>query len=271
MGFYRVLATGRLLTDFIFVRKISNLLRRVTSGVLRSAAVALICMLGSRPLIAAEVLREGERLRIIGEITQRLVAEIGAKDRLEGVRSIEITSPGGELLPAIVLARWIREAGINVKVSGICASACANYIFPAGRQKFIAADALLVWHGGAFQRNFVEFVDEFEAVSERIDVGVGLEGDSDYLKRSQEKYINIKVQQAQERKFYELIGVDKSLPIVGKLDAMGKVWTLSIDAMSRLGIRGVVAPEQYASIEYIEKWKSGYFGRADALQIDLIE
>lgn len=243
----------------------------LNAGLLRPVAALLICFFGSGHLLAAEVLRDGARLRITGEITQNLIAKIGAKDGLKDVGTIEITSPGGELLPAIVLARWIREAGVNVEVKGICASACANYIFPAGRRKLISADALLVWHGGAFQKNFVEFVDEFESVSERVDVGMGSEGDLGYLNVNREKYVNMKVQQAQERKFYEFIGVDGRLPIIGKLDAMGKVWTLSVDAMFRLGIKGVVVPENFGSLEYIEKWKLSYFGRTDVLVISLVD
>lgn len=43
----------------------------------------------------------------------------------------------------------IHQKKIDIEVRSVCASACANYIFPAGINKKISPDSYLLWHGSA--------------------------------------------------------------------------------------------------------------------------
>ncbi len=43
---------------------------------------------------------------------------------------------------------YIYKNGLSVDVRSVCASACANYIFPAGKKKYLDKDSYLLWHGG---------------------------------------------------------------------------------------------------------------------------
>lgn len=63
------------------------------------------------------------------------------------VARLRIRSGGGEVGGAIELARWVHANGIDVEVDGACFSSCANYIFPAGRKKYIVGKGIVGWHG----------------------------------------------------------------------------------------------------------------------------
>jgi hypothetical protein len=66
-----------------------------------------------------------------------------------GVEKVHLRSPGGTVAAAIEIAREIRKRNIDVVVDGRCASACANYLFVAGRRKSVVGDGILLMHGGA--------------------------------------------------------------------------------------------------------------------------
>lgn len=50
---------------------------------------------------------------------------------------VVISGPGGEATPAMAIARNIASGRYDVVVGDTCASSCAQYLFPAGRRKYI--------------------------------------------------------------------------------------------------------------------------------------
>lgn len=62
-------------------------------------------------------------------------------------KMVVVKSVGGSGLDAASIGLHILEKRADVAVFDVCFSACANYIFLAGRRKYLAADALLAWHG----------------------------------------------------------------------------------------------------------------------------
>jgi len=69
---------------------------------------------------------------------------------------LAITSAGGSLMVGIDMGEWLVLNKLSVKVEKYCLSACATFIFPAGKEKYLGAQALLLWHGGAHQANLFE-------------------------------------------------------------------------------------------------------------------
>jgi len=69
--------------------------------------------------------------------------------------TLKITSTGGHGLAGILIGRFVKEKGMGVQVHKYCASSCANYVFPAGKQKRLSDDALVMYHGGYFQENLL--------------------------------------------------------------------------------------------------------------------
>lgn len=71
-------------------------------------------------------------------------------------KELIINSLGGDFAAAVAIGKLVKLKGLNVKVEGACASACANYIFIAGNKKIIARNAVVLFHGGMQQEGFFD-------------------------------------------------------------------------------------------------------------------
>src|SRR4249920_2997236 len=61
-------------------------------------------------------------------------------------RMVRITSGGGDVNLGMDLGDWIFQHQLDVEVLDHCMSSCANYVFPAGKTKFLNPDSILMWH-----------------------------------------------------------------------------------------------------------------------------
>jgi len=100
-----------------------------------------------------------DTLTLTGKITPQVFFE--ARDCLVRSTAKEKTfvvaeSPGGDWESALALGMLIHRHGWNVEVVDFCASACANFIFPAGKKKYLHGESLLLYHGGPHQKNMHE-------------------------------------------------------------------------------------------------------------------
>lgn len=214
---------------------------------------------------------QGDALIFDGEFetatVRSAIAEVGRRD----VRRVVVTSRGGDVLSGLMFAEWIHSRGMDVEVRGICASSCANYVFAAGRRKTLAAGSLLIWHGGAFQQNFVAFAKAYEAALWRREMGQPEREDTKLLQAS-ERYEMVKLQQARERDFYAAVNVDPALPSLGHLKPEPHLpWTLTPGAMSEAGLRAVSVPPGYATSAYLNEWKTQRYGEAQAPAISVLD
>ena len=82
-----------------------------------------------------------------GQITNESYSAILKIIGTNKITNISINSIGGDVENALKIAGYIKKNELNVTVRSVCASACANYIFIAGKNKFIGADSYLLWHG----------------------------------------------------------------------------------------------------------------------------
>lgn len=129
-------------------------------------------------------------------ITQKSVNKAIKLGNQYHIHKLIIDSPGGHPYPGMKLGRWIYKHKINIQVYNLCASACANYIFPAGHIKYIKKNDILGWHGGAYSHL------------------------SWQKKWSQKDIVSIKKYfkkwQKAETNFYRYIHVNPNLPILGQ-------------------------------------------------------
>ena len=51
----------------------------------------------------------------------------------------------------MLIGEWVFDHDIDVIVEELCFSSCANYIFTAGNNKTIEAEAIVGWHGSHHQ------------------------------------------------------------------------------------------------------------------------
>lgn len=87
-----------------------------------------------------------DQFRISGYISAR-IAGLAHAALEHGVRTIRITSGGGDILPALSLARDIHRHHATVIVEGICGGACANYLFLAAAKRTVRPGALVIFSG----------------------------------------------------------------------------------------------------------------------------
>ena len=150
-----------------------------------------------------------------------------------------ITSKGGETFAGMDLGLWVHRNALNVTVMEYCLSSCANYVFPAGSNKFLEAGAALAWHGGALQE---EWGDPCSDLPRSIlEEGVSCE---DVQALQQEKLEEFKTA---EKAFFVEIGVDQRVTVLGQYpeydcrgDTASLGWDYSIPDMGRLGIENII-------------------------------
>ena len=87
-------------------------------------------------------------LRINGHIDAAVAARMH-EALAQGPRTIRITSTGGDRLPALALARDIRQVHASLIVEGLCGGPCANYLFPAAAKRTVSPGGLVIFSGTA--------------------------------------------------------------------------------------------------------------------------
>lgn len=164
--------------------------------------------------------------------------------------TVIIESHGGSAGAAMELGHWILDHQLDVRVDTYCYSSCANYIFLAGANKMLATHASLMWHGGVTQpmdRSKLEQVldDMLGALDEDAREEVLAERSREQLLEQLEAS-RLELM-AREAVFFERIGVDPRLTILGQLfehellanDHDYDGWDLSLSDLEKLGVHGI--------------------------------
>jgi hypothetical protein len=182
-----------------------------------------------------ELRHEGERIIYRGRMSAAANEEIAAllQQHPGQIEWLEIESPGGEVMLGLDLGDLVLEHELAVKVIDTgCHSSCANYVFTAGRQKVISEGSLVTWHGSALQRS-LERSTRWRSIFRPS------------LRRSFEEW------KARQKVFFQRIGVDERITIVGQDLKCGCIWALSAQDMARFGLDAEV-PANYTDTNVSE-------------------
>lgn len=131
-----------------------------------------------------------------GKIIAGSAAALQRQLDMRRVEKISFNSIGGDVSEAMAMGRDIHKRKMDIEVRNVCASACANYLFPAGRNKFITQNTYLLWHGSLHS-------PAAEIALESASPG-----------QTKEALLNtaeFKALKEQEAQFYQLIGVSSRL------------------------------------------------------------
>jgi hypothetical protein len=183
-------------------------------------------------------------------------------------------SGGGSWESALALGILIHRHGWNVEVVDICASSCANFIFPAGKVKYLHGNALLLFHGGPHQQNLLTKVIDAEHASvvksapakaedpdhARMEGAVIID-DKGPQRLKVLEFLSIKgvsnatdfvtrLTNASDR-FYEELGVNVLLPTYGQIGSYETIYKsykyggfiYRLDSLRRLGIGNIELKE----------------------------
>lgn len=82
-----------------------------------------------------------------GKIVEGSAEALHRQLDMRRVEKVSFNSIGGDVKEAMAMGREIHKRKVDVEVRNVCASACANYIFPAGKNKFVTQNTYLLWHG----------------------------------------------------------------------------------------------------------------------------
>jgi hypothetical protein len=179
----------------------------------------------AQPPAAPRVEISGDSIVFEGRIDGPSAARFVELARDPAIRRVVITSRGGLVAPALDMADAIRDRGLDVEVPRACWSSCANYIFPAGREKRLGHARAIGWHGNM---THVLWLDQ----TGKGQWGAPLMAEARDLAR-------------RESIFFRRIGVDGYVCWFGKRPPydMPDFYALRVVDMARFGITGVTVAD----------------------------
>lgn len=152
----------------------------------------------------------------------RAVRESGAK-----ITKLRITSQGGDMGVGIEFGYFVKENDLDVEISELCFSSCANYIIPAAKSVVVNANSMIGWHGGAKQADKL-----WELSVPEKDRPAFMA----YLNRLRVK----------ETAFFGVVGVDQQITTYGQTIAsscqaaqMTDGWYYSLEDLNKMGIKDI--------------------------------
>lgn len=169
----------------------------------------------------------GETALIRGHITNETAQSFTEALSGQRISRVLLDSSGGLVEPALGIARQIRDRQLDVEVIGNCFSSCANYIFPAGRNKSISGLGIVAWHGNIHHLLY-------------------LHGTGQRLLPEQD-LPHLKNLAAQEDEFCASIGVDGYICWFAKVEPykVQNLYFLSPEDMARFGLKNVAVRPDY--------------------------
>ena len=160
-------------------------------------------------------------------------------------KRIVISSSGGAVESGIQLGEWVRENTLDVEVGEYCISSCANYVFIAGKDKFLRRNSFVGWHGSLLQMRQLPFVSAsyLKAVDD-----YSLSCDLSELRARYGSQFEFPVSSNHLRECVLLreLGVDYRVMILGQhsdhyesIKHVG-LWSYSYDALKALGVNNII-------------------------------
>ena len=203
----------------------------------------------SEPWVAIE----GSSITYMGNTNRAGYDALLQLARQGNTSELAIMSPGGPVYWGIRIGEVVYENGWDVRVRGVCYSSCANYIFPAGRNKIIENGGIVGWHGSARQEYILAKHRGISGRQQYVNsLAVSLLAVSDYLSQAEfNRDIAKSVAENEalvqlESGFYERIGVDPDVSVYGHFPQRWAAvegsggWTFTLADMAKFGLDGVV-------------------------------
>lgn len=182
-----------------------------------------------------------------GELEGDAVAAVASLLDSSGgsIAKLVIDSGGGDVNVGMDLAELVLASGLDLTVERLCASSCANYVFPAGKSKRINPGSVVVWHGSAIQEG-LEAGPTVDDIRLPEGVVLSMEQKLELLEKHREQALRyVEDAKARQRAFFSKIGIDERVTVMGQQLEVAQEWTLSIKDMARFGIRDVFAADDY--------------------------
>jgi hypothetical protein len=179
-----------------------------------------------------------------GAISEANNAAFFAREAGRPLRRLLIDSAGGDVVAAIELADWVHARQLDITVTGLCLSSCANYVFPAARHKEILQGAIVAWHGN------YHHLAQTGLWRDDVELRMRRDGEDE---QTATRYVQAQVARLVEleQAFFARVGVDQRVCWIGKQPPWNvpDYYFLSVADMARFGITGVQAPAGYSATD----------------------
>lgn len=208
----------------------------------------------------AYVTLQGDTLYYQGDVNPRGLTSLKTlyNDAKTNPTTLHINSGGGVTIFGLAIGEWVAEKKLDIKVTNMCFSSCANYIFPAGNKKYIGQFALVGWHGDEQSSDY--YRQHYQNISlrdyMRTSIIRGLKFTGEKLTPEQiEQRITENLAKKKETykkftEFYTSRGLSPKIPGAGhtidkwakQLKSGGKImgWTYTPAVMEQMGIKNVI-------------------------------
>jgi hypothetical protein len=187
-------------------------------------------------------------LRFTGPISHKAADALADALSAGSVRELRVDSIGGQVNAGIRMGHLIRKHGVAVVVERVCMSSCANYLFAAGVKRTIVQDAVVVWHGNAFQKDSRELAQCGRTTSSFEGLPLSARSPEPDLLADQ-----VLQRQTMEATFAQTVGIDDYIARAGQEPQFYGNFTMSVADMARFGLHPVDAPPDYGSTAFCER------------------
>ena len=147
---------------------------------------------------------------------------------------IDINSKGGEATTGLNLGEFIFRNNLSVRVNSYCMSSCANYVFTAGKVKYINSNSIIAFHGGAMGETIMS-----DIVLENF---TGTEKNN-LIKNTRLYKENLVIR---ETEFFETLNINQEITMLGKDEKYQSYWEsgytgwhYSVGALNSLGVKNI--------------------------------
>ncbi|MGI9228354.1 MAG: hypothetical protein ACR2P9_00665 [Gammaproteobacteria bacterium] len=196
------------------------------------------------------------KVTYVGDISAAGFDALAALPSQETISVLAIDSLGGEIYWGMKIGELVFANGWDVHVTGHCYSACANYVFPAGKRKVLLANSVVGWHGSARQQEAlaeaagISLEEQFmrEIVPAMLDGftrgGLSSPPRELLLPELAQEFGRLNARRLMEEEFFQRIGVDAESAVYGlrsgsPLSTGAGGWTYRIADMAKFGITNV--------------------------------
>lgn len=209
----------------------------------KAAAVAAAVLSLSVPA-EAKVWLEADTLHYKGQITaqdnnhlMQLYQQAKSKPK-----RLVIQSGGGNIDLGMDLAEFVLQQQLDVEVPDFCFSSCANYVFVAGKTKWLGENAVLGWHGNAASARWLDA--DIDGMVKDLK---GEERQQQWQKlRAHYDQVIVKASQ-REALLYQQLGVDPVLLTLGLQPELRTLatqqryrgWTFNSSVLKQLGVKSI--------------------------------
>ena len=194
--------------------------------------VVLLSLLLSFNVFSEEITSvfvQGNEIHYDGGIRKEANIELFSlyKENHQTTDTVVIKSKGGDVNNGMDLAEFIFENQLNVKVLDYCLSSCANYVFPAGKNKILSNTGIVGFHGG-----LANIASQILTLPENQQKQV-----KKYIEKSSQREIQ----------FYKKINVNREISSLGQSEYYQNLygnkgyvgWYYSLDSLIELGVTNI--------------------------------